>query len=47
MEEKNEDCQSCRKLTNSQKYMVGISVYIMFSGIYGTYKLIELLISMF
>jgi hypothetical protein len=47
-EEKKEDCQSCKKgLSMSQKYMVGISIYIMISGIYGTYKLFELLISLF
>ena len=47
-EQKKEDCQSCKKgLSVSQKYMVGISIYIMITGIYGTYKLLELLFSLF
>jgi hypothetical protein len=43
-----EDCQSCKKgLSVSQKYMIVISIYILISGMYGTYKLAELLISLF
>jgi hypothetical protein len=47
-EEKKEECKTCNKGLNiSQKYMVGISIYILLSGIYGTYKMIESIINLF
>jgi len=48
MEEEKEECTSCRKgLNTAQKSMVVLSGYILISGVYGTYKLIELIVSLF
>jgi hypothetical protein len=47
-EEKKEECKTCNKGLNvSQKSMVVLSVYILISGIYGTYKFIENIINLF
>ena len=47
MEEKKEECSSCKKFTKSQWFMITISFYMLFSSIYGSVilfkKLMELL----
>lgn len=44
-----EECQSCKNkgLNSGQWFMVGISSYILISSIYGTIKLVKLLIDLF
>ena len=47
MEQKKEDCQSCKKgFSVSQKYMIVSSSYILLSSIYGTYIIITELIDL-
>lgn len=45
----NKECQSCKNkgLNSGQWFMVGISSYILISSIYGTIKLVKLLIDLF
>jgi hypothetical protein len=44
----NGGCTKCKnKLSNTQKWMIVLSIYIMSSCIYGTYKLIELMGTLF
>jgi hypothetical protein len=41
-------CKSCKDpLSNTQKWLLVLSFYILFSSIYGTYKLIENLVNFF
>lgn len=47
IEENTEECQSCSKgMSTSQKGMVVLSFYILLSSIYGTYVLLQDLISL-
>jgi len=47
-EEKKEECETCKKGLNvSQTSMIVLSFYILISGIYGTYKIIQNIISLF
>ena len=45
------DCTSCKKkvkkIKPTQMLLIGLSVYIFISALYGTYKLTSYLISMF
>jgi|VirMetMinimDraft_7_1064189.scaffolds.fasta_scaffold05332_2 hypothetical protein len=47
-EKKEEGCSSCKKgLDIKQKSMVVLSVYIFITSIYGTYKIIQNVVSHF
>ena len=47
MEEK-ENCKSCKGVLNiTQKYLFGVSIYILITSIYGTVVLIEKLLAWF
>jgi tRNA splicing ligase len=48
MEENKENCKTCKGVLNlTQKYLMGLSLYILGSSIYGTVILIQKLISLF
>lgn len=48
MEEKKEECESCKKGFNlGQKTMVGLSVYLLITSIYGNVKLFQYIIDLF
>jgi hypothetical protein len=47
MKENKKDCKSCGKITGSQWYMFVISLYILFSSIYGTVLIVKKLMSFF
>jgi hypothetical protein len=41
-------CKSCSgKFTKSQKWILAFSVYLFGTSVYGTYELVQLLISLF
>lgn len=47
-EQKKEDCQSCKKgLSKSQWSIIGLSIYMLLTSLYGTYILISKLIDLF
>jgi hypothetical protein len=46
--DKEKECKSCAKGLNvSQKFVVLISIYMFGTSIYGTVKLIELIVNLF
>lgn len=49
--EQEKNCSSCKKkvkkLKPTQMLLIGLSVYIFVSALYGTYKLTSYLVSMF
>lgn len=47
VENNNGDCADCRKLTNSQKWLIFTSFFMFFTSIYGIIILIKNLISLF
>ena len=48
MEEKNEECETCKKGLNlGQKTMVGLYVYLLITSIYGSVKLFQYIIDLF
>jgi hypothetical protein len=48
MDENKKDCKTCNGVLNlTQKYLIGLSLYILGSSIYGTIILIQKLISFF
>jgi hypothetical protein len=48
MEENKENCKTCKGVLNlTQKYLIGLSLYILGSSIYGTAILIQKIISLF
>jgi hypothetical protein len=46
-EKKCNTCNSSKSLKKHHWIMLGVSTYILISSLYGTYKLFQLLISMF
>lgn len=46
MENEN-NCQDCRKLTIGQKWMIGVSFFMLSTSIYGTIILIKNIINYF
>lgn len=49
MEEKKEECQSCKdkSFTKSQWSLITLSFYILGTSIYGTIELFKLIVSLF
>jgi len=44
----NEGCTKCKnKISNTQKWMIVLSIYFLSSSLYGTYKFIQLVSSLF
>jgi len=48
MEEKNKECSSCKKgLSKNQWSLIFLSMYILFSSIYGTYEIFKKIYHLF
>lgn len=48
IEESTKECNSCKKgISNTQKGMLVLSFYLLGSSIYGTVKLVQLIMSLF
>ena len=47
-EEKKEECESCKRgFDPGQKTMIGLSVYILITAIYGNVKMFQYIVSLF
>lgn len=48
MKQKKENCKTCNKgISNNQKFMIGVSVFILMTSIYGTIEIVKKVVGLF